>query len=140
MKYLLPMMFAALLLCGCAVDVAKVTTDTDAEIKKFHARFDGEQFNDVWQDAHPLFQNTMKEDDFVKTLAAMREKLGKVASSSTTGLRLESFNGINVAKVGRHTTFENGQRVEVFSFSIDEVPPSLMSYGISIELPPEMKR
>jgi hypothetical protein len=117
-----------LILAGCS---APDFSEAESDITELHHELDNEQFSDIYQSGSPELKAATSESDFVKFLAAVHRKLGKVQSSVST------FKGFNITTNGTFVTlnyktrFAQGDAQEQFVYVTRDKKTLLMGYHIN---------
>jgi hypothetical protein len=105
--------------------------DASGRIETFHHRLDAGDFDAIWNDSGPDIQGTSTKDDFLRLLAAVHGKLGRVRQSKQIGWRSEMNTSGSFAEVAMHTTFERGSGEETFVFKSAGNVQKLAGYHIN---------
>jgi Protein of unknown function (DUF4019) len=98
----------------------------------FHAQLDTEQYSSIYKAADEKFHSAASENDFVKLLHAVHNKLGSVKKSSlvNTGVAWFAGQGATVTLV-YDTQFSDGTGREQFVWHIKDDQASLYGYRIN---------
>lgn len=115
-RYLAPIAAVAML-AGCGLE--EKFKDADAQVARFHAAIDGEQWQAIWDMTSPAFRQVSRQADFQKLLEAVHRKLGKVKDSKQVGWNANAGTSGSTLVVTMQTTFERGSGAEQFVFAKD---------------------
>jgi hypothetical protein len=112
--------------CGAAGSESRA----EAEVLRFHDRYNRERFEDNFAAASPAFQSTTTRDRFVAAQERVRGQLGAVRSRER--VRVTHRTGVRGRTVSLfyRTTFERGERIEEFTFGLDGEEPRLVGYSL----------
>ena len=105
-------------------------SDARAKADVFHQRLDAGQFDTIWNESGPDIKTTTSKDEFVKLLATIHQRLGKVRETSQTGFNVHSDLKGSVAQITLQTTFERGKAEETFSYKGSGADQKLAGYHI----------
>ena len=64
----------SVLLFGC--NPMKSTATAEAAVAEFHARFDAQDFETVYSEAHPEFQKSQPKEELISFISSVARKLG----------------------------------------------------------------
>ena len=108
-------LFAAslcLLFAGCSVpvDIGSAT----AAGKKFHDRFNQQDYATIYSDADPKFRAAVTAEAFTALLTRVHDKLGNVTDTTRTGLNVAYKFGGSTVSISYSTKFQLGDGQEDF--------------------------
>jgi hypothetical protein len=110
--------------CNKKVDAAKHA------VEKFHKQLDSEQFASTYDESDDHFHHIATQENWVKTLQNIHQKLGTVQASACEDTKVEWSLGTSITLVCK-TTFSNGVGDEKFVwFFIGNDPAALDGYRI----------
>ena len=118
----------SLFLAGC--NPVKSSALADAAVVDFHANFDKENYDKIFDDAHPDFKAAQPKAKVVEFAKSVREKMGKVKSTSRTNWNIKSNNMKTNVNFSYATEFENGAGTEKFIYRITDGKATLLSWNI----------
>jgi len=118
----------AVLLVSCGLQQA--TEDATKEIDRFHAYFDKEAYDAIWNTTSSGFRQASKKEDFEKLLTAIHAKLGAVKKSDQQGWQANTTNGISTVVVTTKTVFAKGDGAETFTYIREGDGLKLLGYNI----------
>ncbi|MDP4781017.1 MAG: DUF3887 domain-containing protein [Akkermansiaceae bacterium] len=125
---LLALFLAAVILTGC--NPIKDSALAEKEVPKFHALFDAEDFETIFDTGHPDFQAAQSKEDLIHFLTVVRGKVGAVKSTSKNGWQANSLNGKTNIVLTYKTVFENGDGTETFTYRVEGGKASLLGWHI----------
>ena len=108
----------ALLLASC--NPVKSTAEAEKATAEFHARFDAEDYEKIYDSAHSDFKGSKPKTEIIDFMRSVREKLGPVKSATRTGWRANSYNLKTNVVLTYSTEFQNGSGVETFTYRISD--------------------
>ena len=121
---------ALLALSSC--NPVKSTAAADAEVVKFHALYDAQDFETIYLTSAPEFQSSQPKDKSIEFMKAVRDRLGPVKSSSRTGISVNSYNLRTSVTLTYHTLYEHGDGVETFVYFVkDDTAATLVKWHIN---------
>ena len=120
---------SALILTSC--NPVKSTAEADNAVVEFHALFDAEDYDKIFDTAHPDFKASQSQADTINFLRSVREKLGTIKSTNRIGWRVNSVNMKTNVVLTFETTFQNGKGVETFTYRISEGSASLLGWYVN---------
>ena len=103
-----------------------------SSVGRFHTQLDAEQYSSIYAASDEGFHAATSENDFVKLLQAIHNKLGSVRKSNrvNTGVAWFAGRGTTVTLV-YDTDFSHGTATEQFVWHIKDDHASLYSYRIN---------
>ena len=123
-------MLAAALLALAGCDGPQSVEDASMKVATFHQRLDAEDYEAILNDSGP----DIREGDsraFMRLLAAVNGKLGKVRESKQTGWRSQVDTAGSFTEVIMQTTFERGRGEETFIYKGSGAEQKLAGYHIN---------
>lgn len=120
---------AALVLLSC--NPVKSTAEADKAAAEFHALFDAEDYDKIFDTAHADFKAAQPKADSVIFLRSVREKLGTIKLTKRAGWQANSVNMKTNVVLTYETEFENGRGVETFTYRIDDGSTSLLGWHVN---------
>ena len=102
----------SLLLASCSAP-AEIGSATAAG-KKFHDRFNQQDYAAIYADADPKFRAAVKPDDLNKLLSRVHDKLGNVTDSTRTGFHINYNTGGSTITFSYSSKFQSGEAQEDF--------------------------
>lgn len=124
------MMLAAALLAVAGCEGPQSVQDAGSKVAAFHQRLDAGDYEAIWRDSGP----DIREGDrkaFMRLLAAVSAKLGKVRESKQTGWRTQADTAGSFTEVTMQTTFERGSGEETFIYKGWGAEQKLAGYHIN---------
>lgn len=119
----------SLILTGC--NPVKSTAEAGKAAAEFHALFDAENFEQIFDTAHADFKASKPKVDTINFLRLVREKLGPVKSTNRTGWQAKSFNLKTNVVLTFDTDFKNGRGVETFTYRIADGSATLLGWHVN---------
>ena len=127
--FLTAIFIGVFLLTGC--NPVKSTAEADKAAAEFHALFDAEDFEQIFDTAHADFKASQPKKDTINFLRSVREKLGSVKSTNRTGWQANSMNMKTNVVLTFETEFENGQGVETFTYRVADGSAVLLGWYVN---------
>lgn len=122
---------APLLLVLTACDPGKDGDAVDKEVVRFHQAFDESRYDQIYDEAAPVFQQTKPKADLIHFIDVVHQKLGAVKSSSRSGWRDNVNTDGHTYVTAYATVFEKGSGTETFTYLIVDGRPKLVGYNIN---------
>jgi hypothetical protein len=126
---LIALFIGALILTSC--NPVKSTAEADKAAAEFHALFDAEDYEKIFDAAHADFKASQPKVDTIDFLRSVREKLGTTKSTNRTRWQANSFNMKTNVVLTFETEFENGKGVETFTYRIADGSAVLLGWHVS---------
>jgi hypothetical protein len=107
-----------------------------AGVDKFHQQLNDAKLDDIWNGADDAFrQDTLRlagsKRPYDATMDELRYRLGRVVTSSTQELSVESADSLSTITLVQDTKFERGSAVEHFTFLTRGGVAKLRSYDFT---------
>ena len=118
-----------LLFTGC--NPIKSTAEGEKAVTGFHTLFDAENYDRIYDSAHPDFKASGPKAEAVDFIRSVRTKLGKIKASSRTSWRANSLNLKTNVVLTYATEYEHGKGVETFTYRIADGHASLVGWHIN---------
>ena len=117
-----------LLLMGCSapVDIGSAS----AAGKKFHDRFNQQDFSAIYANADPKFRTAVKQEDLTSLLNRIHDKLGNAADTTRTGFNVNYNFGGSTITITYSTKFQLGEGQEQFIWLKSGDGLRLLNYNI----------
>ena len=134
MRTRLTLVVVGLFVLACGGGEGKGGLRTQAETKAvpdFHARYDREDFDGIYNAATAEFREASKKPDYDAFMKAVRRKLGKVKSSERQNWNVNVGTGGTRVVLTYATEFEHGSGTEVFTFLKRSGAPMLLGYNVN---------
>ena len=105
--------------------------DARKKAAEFHSRYDAGTLELIYRDAHPDMKAMHTESEFLDLMNSMRDKLGKVVSTSETGVH--TFSGTSGSEVTMtfSTQYEKGKGEEKFNFRLKDGKAILRTWTVN---------
>lgn len=100
------------------------------KIKLFHERMNAGEFDEIYDDACPAFQNALSRDEWLQHMHETREQFGLYRAMKSSMSNVIVGAPVQV-RVAYNSSFEKGDATELFAFARDGDEFQLLSYGIS---------
>jgi hypothetical protein len=100
-------------------------------IKRFHAMFNDERYEEIYAALDPRFKEITSEQEMFEILQAVHIKLGKVTATTMTGGKASSYLTETQIVILQDTEFERGKGIETFTFFYADKKASLAGYNIN---------
>ena len=118
----------ALGLAGCGV--AKNTKVAEAEVDRFHQRWNEGEFQTVYDEAHMQFRAAQPAEAMITTMQAVKKNYGNLKSSTRRSWGFNSNEGVTDVRLSYDSAFDHGAAVEAFLFRMTGEKALLVSYDI----------
>lgn len=129
MRRLLLIVACVLPLAGCGL-FEGVDTAVKAAVT-FHEQYNAGKFGEIYDGSSDDLHATAARDEFMKTLASIREKLGLIRATERTGFNARADSQGTFVELEYETDFENGAGTEGFTWVIADGRAKLRSYNVS---------
>ena len=116
-------------LTGCGV--AKNTKAAEAEVDRFHQRWNANEFKAVFDEAHMQFRSAQPAETLAMKFQAVKKNYGDLKSSKKRSWGFNSDKGVTDIKLSYDSAYEHGSAVEGFVFRMTGEKPLLLSYDIA---------
>lgn len=113
---------------GCGLK--KDTKAAEAEVDRFHQRWNADEFKAVYDEAHANFRNSQSADVTIGTLQGVKRNYGTFKSAVRRSWGFSTDNGVTDVKLKYDSAYENGAAVEAFVYRMTGDKPLLVSYDI----------
>ena len=120
----------ALILGLSACGLKQNTKAAEAEVERFHQRWNADEFKAVYDEAHANFRNSQSADATIGTLQGVKRNYGAFKSATRRSWGFSSDNGVTDVKLKYESAYENGSAVEAFVFRMNGDKALLVSYDI----------
>jgi len=130
-----PLLLLAGVACGLALGLSgcglkQNTKAAEAEVDRFHQRWNADDFKAVYDEAHANFRNSQSADVTIGTLQGVKRNYGAFKSATRRSWGFNSDNGVTDVKLKYDSTYENGSAVEAFVYRMSGDKALLLSYDI----------
>jgi hypothetical protein len=115
-------------LSGCGLK--QNTKAAEAEVDRFHQRWNADEFKAIYDEAHANFRNTQSADVTIGTLEGVKRNYGAFKSTTRRSWGFSSDNGVTNVKLKYDSAYENGSAVEAFVYRMSGDKALLVSYDI----------
>lgn len=115
-------------LSGCGLK--QNTKVAEAEVDRFHQRWNADEFKAVYDEAHANFRNSQSADVTIGTLQGVKRNYGAFKSATRRSRGFSSDNGVTDVKLKYDSAYENGSAVEAFVYRMSGDKALLVSYDI----------
>lgn len=116
-------------LTGC--NPVQSTSEADKAAAVFHDLYDDKEYEKIFEAAHSDFKASQSQANIVNFLRSVREKLGKVKSTSRNGWNINSVNMKTNVILTFETEFENGKGVETFTYRVNDGSALLLGWHVN---------
>jgi hypothetical protein len=117
-----------LALSGCGLK--QNTKAAEADVDRFHQRWNADDFKAVYDDAHADFRSAQSADATIGTLQGVKRNYGAFKNATRRSWGFSTDNGVSSVKLKYDSTFENGSAVEAFVYRMSGDKALLVSYDI----------
>lgn len=121
-------LFLVLGLAGCGLK--QNTKAAEAEVDRFHQRWNADDFKAVYDEAHANFRNSQSADVTIGTLQGVKHNYGVFKSATRRSWGFSSDNGVTDVKLKYDSAYEKGSAVEAFVYRMSGDKALLVSYDI----------
>lgn len=130
-KNILPVtLVLALLLLSCGS--VKDTRTAEKGVEQFHSQLDSEQYAAIYEAAGHGLRGATTEEDFVRLLQMIRQKLGRIQQSQLQNFQVGWSTGVGkTITLEYDTTFAGGAGTEDFVWHLDGNHPVLLGYHVT---------
>jgi hypothetical protein len=118
-----------LALAGCGL--AKNTKVAEAEAERFHQRWNANEFQAVFDDAHANFRDAQPAEKMIGILQGVKRHYGQMQSTKRKSWGFHSDKGITKIDLAYDSAFDHGAAVEEFVFQMTGEKALLLSYDIA---------
>ncbi len=115
-------------LCGCGLK--QNTKAAEAEVDRFHQRWNADEFNAIYDEAHANFRNAQSAEVTIRTLQGVKHNYGAFKSATRRSWGFSSDDGVTNVKLKYDSAYENGSAVEAFVYRMSGDKALLVSYDI----------
>lgn len=119
----------ALTLTGCGL--AKNTKVAEAEVERFHQRWNANEFQAVFDDAHANFRAAQPAETMLGILQGVKRHYGQLQSAKRKSWGFHSDNGVTKIDLAYDSAYDRGAAVEEFVFQMTGDKALLLSYDIA---------
>lgn len=116
-------------LTGCGL--AKDTKVAEAEAERFHQRWNANEFQAVFDDAHMEFRDAQPAAKMVVTLQVVKQNYGQLKSTKRRSWGFHSDKGITEVNLAYDSAYDHGAAVEEFTFRMTGEKALLLNYNIA---------
>ena len=115
--------------CGSGMSAGARLSD-DA-VRHFHSQLDSEAYSDIVRDSDEVFQNSENRDEIIRFLAGVHSKLGPSHGFTRTSIFVNANTSGTFIKVTYHSTFDQGNAVEAFTWKKVGAGLKLVRYDVN---------
>ena len=109
----------------------KSTAEAEKAAAEFHALFDANDYEKIFDSAHADFKAAQPKSDTIDFLRSVREKLGTIKTSNRTGWQANSLNMKTNVVLTFETEYENGKGIETFTYQIADGNTTLIGWYVN---------
>lgn len=120
---------AALSVSAC--NPAKSTAEAEKAAADFHALFNAENYEKIYDSAHADFKGSQAKPEVIDFIRSVREKLGPSKSVTKTGWQVNSHNLKTNIVLTYRTDFEKGSGIETFTYRVADGSAALLGWHIN---------
>ena len=113
---------------GCGL--AKNTKVAEAEVDRFHQRWNAGEFQAVYDEAHMEFRKAQPAEAMINTMQAVKKNYGNLKSSTRRSWGFNSNGGVTDVRLSYDSAFDHGAAVEAFLFRMTGDRALLVGYDI----------
>ena len=100
-------------------------------VDRFHAQLETERYAEVYVEADEEFKKAGSEEELVRLLKSVNEKLGKVRVAHLSGYRVIVNPKGTYVMLSYDTEFTTGRATEQFTWHIMDGVAALLNYNIN---------
>ena len=126
---LIAILIGSLVIASC--NPLKSTAQADKAVREFHALFDANDYEKIFDAAHADFKAAQPKSDIIDFLRSVREKLGTIKTSNRTGWQANSLNMKTNVVLTFETEYENGKGIETFTYRIADGNATLYGWNVN---------
>jgi hypothetical protein len=120
---------AALALGGCSVSHDKASAE--AGVVRFHQLLEAGRYHDIYAGAEPEFRRSGSEQEEIRVLQMIHDRLGAFRSSQQSGWRVNFATGGNIVGLTYNARFASAAGSENFVFRIKSGGALLVGYHVN---------
>jgi hypothetical protein len=120
---------AGLALAGCSAGRDKAAAETG--VATFHQMLDAGRYHDIYAGADPAFRSTASEQEGLRVLQMIHDRLGGFRSSQQSGWRVNYGTGGSIVNLTYDSQFASAAGTEDFVFRIEGNAPHLVGYHVN---------
>jgi len=132
-KWILVLVVAVLVLSRFSLHFGHVDHDKELAVKligQFHEGMNVGRFEEIYDDAHPAFRNTLSKQEWFRHMQETRQQYGSFKAAKSSTLNVVMGAPVQV-RAAYYSTFDKGEATELFSFAREGHKLQLLMYGIS---------
>ena len=119
----------ALGLTGCGLAKDSKVAETEAE--RFHQRWNANEFQAVFDDAHADFRSAQPAEKMVGTLQGVKKHYGQLTSTKRRSWGFHSDKGVTEVTLTYDSAYDHAAAIEEFVFRMTGEKALLLSYDIA---------
>jgi hypothetical protein len=113
MKHLGFVIVAALAFSGCGLK--KDTKSAEAEVDRFHQRWNADNFHAIFDEAHENFRNK-SADETIATFKRVKDHYGQFKNGTKRSWGFNTDKGVTSIKLKYDSTYDRASAVEAFLY------------------------
>jgi hypothetical protein len=129
MRRTIAIMAAALAASGCSAGADRAAAE--AGVAQFHQMVEAGRYHDIYAGAADEFRPSGTEENGIRFLQMVHDRLGAVRSSSSTGWRVNFTPGGSTVSLSYDTQFASGAGHEDFVFRVGGARAQLVGYHVN---------
>ena len=129
MRKLVPIIAASLTVGGCSAGADR--TKAEAGVAQFRRMIEAERYREIYAGAADEFWRATTEEEGIRFLQMVHDRLGAVRSASSTGWRVNFTPGGSTVNLTYNTQFASGAGTEDFVFRIGGADARLVGYHVN---------
>lgn len=103
-------------------------------VDKFHKQLNAEEYDEIYDEAGDAFKKSVTKEQLVRLLSAVREKLGRVNKSTSTGWKVNTDTSGTITTISCDVDFAEGKGTEEFKFEVTDDKALLYNYKVNSPL------
>lgn len=120
---------AGLALGGCSAGADRAKAE--AGVALFHRMIEAGRYHDIYVGAADEFRRSASEEEGIRFLQMVHDRLGAVRSTSSTGWRVNFTPGGSMVSLDYNTQFASGPGTENFVFRTGGANAQLVGYHVN---------
>ena len=126
-----PALLVVLIAFTSSCSIGKGKELGEGGVAQFHARFNADQYKEIYAQADEAFRKAAVETDAVDLFAAIHKKYGAVKQATQNGWNVSSTPQGTMVSLEYNTEFTEGTATEKFVFRVNDDKATLFNYNVA---------